>query len=162
MKLAHHYLPLPTITAPAHHYRPCPPILPLTPILFRFFFFFFSFFLFIFFFLFFFFFFLFSLFSFVFSSFFSFSFVFFLVLVLVLILLLLFLLYSFFFFVFLLNSFSSCIHSCFPLWTNDPSPPFLHHHLCPRLGVKNWNRWIDPSLANLARSILLLTLPHFV
>ena len=30
--------PLPlTITAPAHHYRPCPPILSLTPILFRFF-----------------------------------------------------------------------------------------------------------------------------
>ena len=27
----------PTITAPAHHYRPCPPILSLTPILFRFF-----------------------------------------------------------------------------------------------------------------------------
>ena len=27
----------PIITAPAHHYRPCPPILSLTPILFRFF-----------------------------------------------------------------------------------------------------------------------------
>ena len=27
----------PTITAPAHRYRPCPPILSLTPILFRFF-----------------------------------------------------------------------------------------------------------------------------
>ena len=38
-------LPLsPTIAAPAHHYRPCPPILSLTPILFRFFFFLFFFF----------------------------------------------------------------------------------------------------------------------
>ena len=37
MKPAHHYLPLPIITASTHHYRPCPPILPLTPIHFRFF-----------------------------------------------------------------------------------------------------------------------------
>ena len=35
LKPVHYYLPI--ITTPGHHYCPCPPILPLTPILFRFF-----------------------------------------------------------------------------------------------------------------------------